>query len=173
MGSEITRRTFVKAGSAAALAALGTGAVGVATGIPAAKALAESTPPEGRWVRTTCAPNCTGSCGMKAFVHDGQIKMISQAADYPYERYNPRGCLKGVSINTMIHGPERLTAPLIRNEQTGELEEADWDTALDTAAQPSCVTSRTSTVRSSIGVIWQVQGTGHVQKGVARPPVPT
>ena len=135
MGSEITRRTFVKAGSAAALAALSTGAVGVATGIPAAKALAESTPPEGRWVRTTCAPNCTGSCGMKAFVHDGHIKMISQAADYPYERYNPRGCLKGVSINTMIHGPERLTAPLVRNEQTGELEEADWDTALDTAAQ--------------------------------------
>lgn len=164
MGSEITRRTFVKAGSAAALAALGTGAVGVATGIPAAKALAESTPPEGRWVRTTCAPNCTGSCGMKAFVHDGQIKMILQAADYPYERYNPRGCLKGVSINTMIHGPERLTAPLVRNEQTGELEEADWDTALDTAAQKLRDIAE-KYGPDSIGVIWQVQGTGHVQKG--------
>ena len=101
---------------------------------------------------------------MKAFVHDGQIKMISQAADYPYERYNPRGCLKGVSINTMIHGPERLTAPLIRNEQTGELEEADWDTALDTAAQKLRDIAE-KYGPDSIGVIWQVQGTGHVQKG--------
>ena len=101
---------------------------------------------------------------MKAFVHDGQIKMISQAADYPYERYNPRGCLKGVSINTMIHGPERLTAPLVRNEQTGELEETDWDTALDTAAQKLRDIAE-KYGPDSIGVIWQVQGTGHVQKG--------
>lgn len=101
---------------------------------------------------------------MKAFVHDGQIKMISQAADYPYKRYNPRGCLKGVSINTMIHGPERLTAPLVRNEQTGELEETDWDTALDTAAQKLRDIAE-KYGPDSIGVIWQVQGTGHVQKG--------
>lgn len=101
---------------------------------------------------------------MKAFVHDGQIKMISQAADYPYKRYNPRGCLKGVSINTMIHGPERLTTPLVRNEQTGELEEADWDTALDTAAQKLRDIAE-KYGPDSIGVIWQVQGTGHVQKG--------
>ena len=101
---------------------------------------------------------------MKAFVHDGQIKMISQAADYPYERYNPRGCLKGVSINTMIHGPERLTAPLVRNEQTGELEETDWNTALDTAAQKLRDIAE-KYGPDSIGVIWQVQGTGHVQKG--------
>ena len=101
---------------------------------------------------------------MKAFVHDGQIKMISQAADYPYKRYNPRGCLKGVSINTMIHGPERLTAPLVRNEQTGELEETDWDTALGTAAQKLRDIAE-KYGPDSIGVIWQVQGTGHVQKG--------
>lgn len=101
---------------------------------------------------------------MKAFVHDGQIKMISQAADYPYKRYNPRGCLKGVSINTMIHGPERLTAPLVRNEQTSELEETDWDTALDTAAQKLRDIAE-KYGPDSIGVIWQVQGTGHVQKG--------
>lgn len=101
---------------------------------------------------------------MKAFVHDGQIKMISQAADYPYKRYNPRGCLKGISINTMIHGPERLTAPLVRNEQTGELEETDWDTALDTAAQKLRDIAE-KYGPDSIGVIWQVQGTGHVQKG--------
>ena len=64
----------------------------------------------------------------------------------------------------MIHGPERLTAPLIRNEQTGELEEADWDTALDTAAQKLRDIAE-KYGPDSIGVIWQVQGTGHVQKG--------
>lgn len=87
MTREVTRRGFVKLASATALGVASAGAVNM--GIPASKALAESAPPEGMWVRTTCAPNCTGSCGMKAFVQDGQIKMISQAADYPYERYKP------------------------------------------------------------------------------------
>ena len=96
MAREVTRRGFVKLTSAAALGVAGIGTVTMS--VPAAKALAESAPPEGMWVRTTCAPNCTGSCGMKAFVQDGQIKMISQAADYPYERYNPRGCLKGYQL---------------------------------------------------------------------------
>lgn len=83
MASDITRRAFLGAASVLAAGAAG----GVATsGVPASKALAENVSPEGEWVRTTCAPNCTGACGMKAFVHDGQIKMISQAADYPYER---------------------------------------------------------------------------------------
>lgn len=127
----VSRRAFV-GGLAATTCALAAG--GMIAGIPAAKSLAENAPSEGMWVRTTCAPNCTGSCGMKAFVKDGQIKMVSQAADYPYEHYNPRGCLKGLSINTMIHGPERLTKPLVRNAQTGKMEQTSWENALDTAA---------------------------------------
>ncbi len=162
MSKTMSRRGFVKLGSAAALGIAGAGALG-AGGIPVSKALAQTTPPEGEWVRTTCAPNCTGACGMKAFVQGGQIKMISQAADYPYERYNPRGCLKGLSINTMVHGPERLTAPLVRDAQ-GQIVETDWDTALDTAASKLReIAERYGP--DSIGVIWQVQGTGHVQKG--------
>lgn len=66
MAREVTRRGFVKLTSAAALGVAGMGAVSMS--VPAAKALAESAPPEGMWVRTTCAPNCTGSCGVKAFV---------------------------------------------------------------------------------------------------------
>ena len=77
----VSRRAFV-GGLAATTCALAAG--GMIAGIPAAKSLAENAPSEGMWVRTTCAPNCTGSCGMKAFVKDGQIKMVSQAADYPY-----------------------------------------------------------------------------------------
>ncbi|MGI6216831.1 MAG: molybdopterin-dependent oxidoreductase [Coriobacteriales bacterium] len=165
LNKKITRRQFVALGAAGTAALAATSLLGTSpVGIPAAKALQESTPPEGKWVRTTCAPNCTGSCGMKAFVQDGQIKMISQAADYPYDAYNPRRCLKGLSINTLIHGPERMKAPMVRNEKTGELEETDWDTALSTAAEKlNAIAEKYGP--DSIGVIWQVQGTGHIQKG--------
>ena len=159
----LSRRTFVKGAAAAAAAVAATGAFSGCSGVPAAKELVESAPAEGQWVRTTCAPNCTGSCGMKAFVKDGEIKTIVQASDYPYEHYNPRGCLKGISINTLIHGPERMTAPLVRDEN-GQMVEADWETALSTAA------AKLNDVMAkygpeSVGVIWQVPGTGHVQKG--------
>jgi len=40
-------------------------------------------------VRTTCSPNCTGSCGQLAFVRDGNIVKIQQAADYPDTVYSP------------------------------------------------------------------------------------
>lgn len=48
--------------------------------------------------------------------------MLKQAADYPYEHYNPRGCLKGLSINTILHGPDRLTKPLIKDENGNQVE---------------------------------------------------
>jgi len=158
----LSRRSFVKGATAATLVAATASATGC--GVQASAKLAQSVPAEGEWVRTTCAPNCTGSCGMKAFVKDGQIKTIVQASDYPHEHYNPRGCLKGISINTLIHGPDRMTAPLVRNQATGEMEATDWETALSEAAD------RLNEVAAkygpeSVGVIWQVQGTGHVQKG--------
>lgn len=161
---DISRRQFVKAAAATGAGAAVAGAGVASAGIPASKAVAESIPAEGEWVRTTCSPNCTGACGTKAFVHDGQIKMINSAADYPDEQYNPRGCLKGLSINTLVHGPDRLTEPLVKNVESGNLEAVDWDTALDTAA------SKLNEVADkygadSIAVIWQVQGTGHIQKG--------
>ncbi len=156
---DISRRTFV-ATAAAGGAAVGLGAVG---GADPADALTPAEPLGGSWVRTTCSPNCTGACGAEAWVEDGQVRMVRQAADYPYEHYNPRGCLKGLSVNTILHGPDRLTMPLVRNE-AGEQVEADWDTALDDAA------GRLRAIMdeygpNSVGVIYQVQGTGHIQKG--------
>ena len=59
MTREVTRRGFVKIASATALGVASAGAVNM--GIPASNALAETGPPEGMWVRTPCAPNCTGS----------------------------------------------------------------------------------------------------------------
>lgn len=161
----LTRRQFVQASAAAGIAgAAAIGAGATLASVPASKALAESTGDDGAWYRTTCSPNCTGACGTKAFVHDGQIKMINPAADYPDAQYNPRGCLKGLSINTLVHGPDRLKKPLVKDDSTGELREASWDEALDTAAKKlNDVASKYGA--DSIAVIWQVQGTGHIQKG--------
>lgn len=156
----LSRRSFLAGTAVTATAAC----LGVNAAVPAAKALAENVDPAGEWVRTTCSPNCTGACGLKGFVHEGQIKMISQASDYPFEQYNPRGCLKGLSINTMLYGPHRLTTPLVKNDDTGKMEEADWNTALDAAAAKlRAVMDKYGP--ESVGVIWQVQGTGHIQKG--------
>lgn len=74
----LSRRSFVAANTVtAAGAALGTGL----TLDPAeAEALTEAEPLGGEWIRTTCSPNCTGACGIKAWVEDGQVRMLKQAA---------------------------------------------------------------------------------------------
>lgn len=157
----MSRRSFLAASGVAAVGAM----VGVdaTLGIKNAEALTEIEPLGGEWIRATCSPNCTGACGINAWVQDGQVRLLKQAADYPYEHYNPRGCLKGLSINTILHGPDRLTKPLMKNED-GEQIETDWDTALDTAADKLREIAE-KYGPDSIGVIYQVQGTGHIQKG--------
>lgn len=96
---DISRRTFVATTAVAAGgAAVG---LGVAAGAQPADALTPAEPLGGSWVRTTCSPNCTGACGIEAWAEDGQVRLVRQAADYPYEHYNPRGCLKGLSFNTI------------------------------------------------------------------------
>ncbi len=119
-----------------------------------------------RVVRTTCSPNCTGSCGQIAFVRDGKIVKIQQAADYPDTVYNPRGCMKGLSYANHIYGKDRILAPLIRTGErgSGEFREATWDEALDEMA------SRLRRIGEawgwdSIHLFDQVPGSGYVQKG--------
>ncbi len=87
-------------------------------------------------VRTTCSPNCTGSCGQLAFVRDGRIVKIQQAADYPDTVYTPRGCMKGLSYHLQVYNPDRITTPLIRTGErgSGEFREATWEEALDHVA---------------------------------------
>ncbi len=157
-----SRRQFV-VGSAATLAIGATAGLGLGGKLLNAEALTQGETLTGEWIRTTCSPNCTGACGMEAYVDDGQVRMIRQAADYPYEHYNPRGCLKGLTFNTLQNGPDRLTAPLIKNED-GTQQEVSWETALDTAADKLRNIAEKYGA-NSIGVIYQVQGTGHIQKG--------
>ncbi|MEW6224651.1 MAG: molybdopterin-dependent oxidoreductase [Chloroflexota bacterium] len=117
-------------------------------------------------VRTTCSPNCTGSCGQLAFVRDGVVVKVQQAADYPDGAYNPRGCMKGLSYVNQIYGKDRIRTPLVRtgDRGSGEFREASWEEALDQVA------SKLGTIGEtwgwdSIHVFGQVPGSGYIQKG--------
>lgn len=122
--------------------------------------------PVDKVVRTTCSPNCTGSCGQLAFVRDGKIVKIQQAADYPDEVYSPRGCMKGLSYHLQIYNQDRVLTPLIRTGErgSGEFRETTWDEALDhVAAKMKEIGDQHGW--DSIHVFGQVPGSGYVHKG--------
>ena len=167
--SGISRRTILK-GAAGATAALASTEVLQAVDPPPVRAGRDfDVPPSlpvDRIVRTTCSPNCTGSCGQLAFVRDGVIVKIQQAADYPDGAYNPRGCMKGLAYLNQIYGPDRIQKPLIRTGErgSGEFREATWDEALDRIADDLRRIGETWGW-DSIHVFGQVPGSGYVQKG--------
>ncbi len=163
----VTRRTFLK-GSAAAAGAV----VGASLPVLQQPALAgrdfdvDPSLPVDRVVRTTCSPNCTGSCGQLAFVRDGVVVKVQQAADYPDAAYSPRGCMKGLSYINQIYGEDRIMRPLIRDGErgSGSFREATWEEALDRVADGM----RSIGERwgwDSIHVFGQVPGSGYIQKG--------
>ncbi len=119
-----------------------------------------------RLVRSTCSPNCTGACGFKARVTEGRISTLIQAADYPEDSYNPRGCLRGLSMTDLIYGKDRLKYPLIRTgaRGSGQFRRASWDEALDYAAGKLKEISG-KYGPEAIATTIQVPGTGYVQKG--------
>lgn len=119
-----------------------------------------------RVVRTTDSPNCTGACGWLATVVDDVIVDLKPAADYPCQEYNPRGCLRGMSMTHIIYGPDRVHKPKIRTGERGENKwrEVEWDEALDYIA------GHMRRIRDNHGpesmlLFNQVVGTGYVQKG--------
>lgn len=127
---------------------------------------ATQAPGETRVVRTTDSPNCTGACGWLATVVNDVIVDLKPAADYPCAEYNPRGCLRGMSMTHMIYGPDRVKKPLIRVGARGEgkWREASWDEALDYIAE-KLVHIRDTYGPESTLLFNQVVGTGYVQKG--------
>jgi anaerobic selenocysteine-containing dehydrogenase len=119
-----------------------------------------------RIVRTTCSPNCTGSCGQLAFVRDDRIVKVQQAADYPDPVYNPRGCMKGLSYLLHVYGDDRIRTPLLRTGErgSGEFREATWDEVLERIASELKRIGETHGW-DSIHVFGQVPGSGYIQKG--------
>jgi anaerobic selenocysteine-containing dehydrogenase len=158
----VSRRGFLT-GGAVGVAATAAGAVvpGVVGAGPTDDSLGVD-----RIVRTTCSPNCTGSCGQLAFVRNERIVKIQQAADYPEPEYSPRGCMKGLSYHQLIYGEDRITTPLIRTGErgSGQFREATWEEALDKVAEGfKAIGERHGW--DAIHVFGQVPGSGYVHKG--------
>ncbi|MBM4421049.1 MAG: molybdopterin oxidoreductase, partial [Chloroflexi bacterium] len=157
----LLRRSAAAAAAASIPVACSPGAPATARGHDVPKSLEVD-----RVVRTTCSPNCTGSCGQLAFVRDGVLVKIQQAADYPEPAYSPRGCMKGLSYLNHVYGPDRILRPMIRSGErgSGSFREVSWDEALDRiAADLRRIGERWGW--DSIHVFGQVPGSGYIQKG--------
>ena len=82
---------------------------------------------ETRRVRTTC-PHCATGCQLDLIVRGNEI-VNAEAADGPAN--HGLMCVKGRSASFgFVSSPDRLTAPLIRNRETGKFEEVTWDEAI-------------------------------------------
>lgn len=163
-----TRRTFLKRSAAVVGAVAGTAlpVVGVATAQAGRDYDVARSEKVDKVVRTTCSPNCTGSCGQLAFVRDGKVVKVQQAADYPDGAYNPRGCMKGITYQLHIYGEDRIRTPLVRTGErgSGQFREATWDEVLDRIATELKRIGETHGW-DSIHVFGQVPGSGYIQKG--------
>lgn len=91
-------------------------------------------------VRTTC-PYCGCGCNFDLNVKDNQVIGVTSN---PLSPVNGRHlCVKGRFGYDFIHSPERLTAPLIK--ENGEFKEVSWDKALN------YVVERMSEIRNKHG----------------------
>ncbi|WP_080797460.1 molybdopterin-dependent oxidoreductase [Arabiibacter massiliensis] len=113
--TELSRRSFVKAASAATAALAATGALaGCANQVGEAEPVAEQ--PAGEWVPAACWHNCGGRCVNKVLVEDGVI--VRQKTDDTHEdsieRPQYRGCLRGRSQRKQVFAEDRLKYPMKR-----------------------------------------------------------
>ena len=82
-------------------------------------------------VLTTC-PHCAAGCQLYLLIKDGKIVDV-EACDGP----SNKGliCAKGRNESfDFIYDSSRITDPMIKNKETGELEKATWEEALNLAA---------------------------------------
>jgi nitrate reductase alpha subunit len=159
---ELNRRSFLKMGLAASAAA----SLDMKFFRYTKDAIASQQTGGETITRSTCSPNCTGACGFDIHVSDGRITTIIQSADYPEKSYNPRGCLRGLSMMNLVYGKDRVKYPLIRTgpRGSGKFRKASWEEALDfTAEKLKNIMEKYGP--EAVGLTVQVPGTGYVHKG--------
>ena len=79
----------------------------------------------------THCPYCALQCGMNVS-RDEDGRWAVSPRDFPVNKGGL--CRKGWSAAELLHAPDRLTAPLIRDRKGGPFREASWDEALDLVA---------------------------------------
>jgi predicted molibdopterin-dependent oxidoreductase YjgC len=92
---------------------------------------AANLPGQTQKTRSIC-PYCGVGCSVDILSRDERIIGIHPAMDGPANK--GALCVKGQFAYDFVQHSDRLKTPLIRGED-GQLHEADWDTALDRAAQ--------------------------------------
>ncbi len=85
---------------------------------------------EMKYVPTIC-PYCGTGCGLNLVVVDEKVVGVEPWKRHPVNE--GKLCPKGMFAHEFIHREDRLTKPLIRQEN-GEFKEAEWDEALDLVA---------------------------------------
>lgn len=148
VGTSLTRRSFVKWGSATAGAAALVGFTGCA---PASEAEKESGAPaseaKGEWKTGACMNNCSfnsSRCLLKVYVEDGVPLKIrtDEQDDDTIEVPQRRACPRGRAQISNITSPARIKYPMKRKswspgDPNGEMrgkdewERISWDEALD------------------------------------------
>lgn len=79
-------------------------------------------------VTTMVCGFCATGCGLNVHLRDGQAINLSADTEYPVNL--GMACPKGWESLTPLRAPDRATTPLLRNDQTGDLEPCDWERAL-------------------------------------------
>ncbi|BGP32817.1 hypothetical protein JCM10296v2_004601 [Rhodotorula toruloides] len=87
-----------------------------------------------KWVQSCCVL-CSNGCAMDVGVKDGKVVAVKGREQDRVNkgRLGPKGMYGWVSMNA----EDRLKYPMIRNSETGQLERASWDDALNLMVKKS------------------------------------
>ena len=83
-----------------------------------------------------CPLDCADTCSLSIEVVDGRVEKVRGSHANPFTR--GKICAKvATGLSHQVHGPDRLTTPLLRNGPKGAnaYRTASWDEALDTIYQ--------------------------------------
>ncbi len=150
-GTNVSRRSFVKGSTLAALAATAasTGVAGMFGCAPKIVdedqqdtdegIVANAIPEEGEIIWQSCCHCGFTACPLRCHVVDGTLRWIDNDVDGDPEfgGVSFRPCLKARSIRRWINSPDRLQYPMKRvgKRGSGEFERISWEEALDTIAE--------------------------------------
>jgi anaerobic selenocysteine-containing dehydrogenase len=82
---------------------------------------------------TACSLDCPDSCSLEVTVEDGRLVAVDAASAAVNSATNGWICAKVKHTPQLLHGPDRVTAPLRRTgpKGSGHFVEISWDEALD------------------------------------------
>ncbi len=131
--SDLSRRQFIKIGSASAGAVAFSGLPTRWWGLDGNGVYDPGT--EGAKVIPTFCELCFWKCGVLAHVKDNRVTKIVGNPAHPLSR--GKLCPRGTGGIGLLYDPDRLKTPLLRVKKRGDdvFEEASWDKALDVVAE--------------------------------------